>query len=300
MAKHYQNFYDKFTGINENFKQAFVFENFSFDNGLRVLDLSFFGDSVQARTLKYSDCFDNNNFKSLGDFRNIGIQLTISKWLILRGCLSKAKTNLQKFHSKNTTCMLIGDMVTRYKKGSKYIRKIIESGTLSKVEVQSLPVVKTYLELTISSIDLCISLDKWMALWNKPSLNNEFRQFLLFERNNCLKINTRLSHFVLDVNRRCTFCILRGENNTAEETFYHLFFDCWTTKSALNFIIRTLTPELVGVEHFNKIFWFGVGPDNSNYYKFLLIFETFRFLIWKNNNKKDYQTIPNYLKKCRS
>ena len=291
MAKHYSEYYNKFTGMNENFRHAYIFENshFTYDNGTRLLDSEFFGDCLQARTLKYSDCFENNNFKSLVGFRNIGIVLSISRWLILRGSLAKAKNSLQKMLSKNKSGTTIDEIVARHKKGSRNIRRIIEKRTLSNIEIRTLPVVKTYFELTKSNIESKFPLDSWMGLWNRHSLQNEFRQFLLFERNNCLKINTRLSHFLADIDRRCTFCKLIDENSSADETFYHLFFDCMTTKNALNFIKMTLTPDLEGEVNSNDIFWFGKENIPGQYSKHLIIFEIFRFLIWK---KKQQRKLP--------
>ncbi len=140
-------------------------------------------------------------------------------------------------------------------------------------------------------------LHTWMGLWNKMFLNNDFRQFIFFERNNCLKLNTRASHYLPDVDRKCTFCRIIYGSKAEDETYTHLFFECRTTKKLLNHTINNLTPELANIQELKSIFWLGreytdLRTDTCT--KYLLIFETFRYIIWKKNYPGKFQAPCRY------
>ena len=74
---------------------AFIFENenFTYENGLRKFDSDLFQGNTRARILRYDECFNALGFKNPDEFRAMDIQLTISKWLILRGGLTNCPTN---------------------------------------------------------------------------------------------------------------------------------------------------------------------------------------------------------------
>ena len=57
--------------------------------------------------------------------------------------------------------------------------------------------------------------------------------FLFKFFNNILGINTRLSHFVPNHSRGCTFCTLNGTIPIPDETFLHIFFECGTVKEVI-------------------------------------------------------------------
>jgi hypothetical protein len=51
----------------------------------------------EIRSLKFLDCFDaNDSFKSLDEFREMGIPVTPATWLLLRGSLHQARNALKK------------------------------------------------------------------------------------------------------------------------------------------------------------------------------------------------------------
>ncbi len=63
-----------------------------------------------------------------------------------------------------------------------------------------------------------------ISLWNSQGLTNRSKVFLFKFFNNILGINTRLSHFVPNHSRGCTFCSLNGILPVPDETFMHIFF----------------------------------------------------------------------------
>jgi len=74
-----------------------------------------------------------------------------------------------------------------------------------------------------------------LSAWNLTGLPNRFRTFILRFYNNTLGINTRLSHFVNNRERFCTFCNIKNEANLLDETFLHLFLECKYTREWHNF-----------------------------------------------------------------
>jgi hypothetical protein len=61
----------------------------------------------------------------------------------------------------------------------------------------------------------------------------KLRDFIYKFRNNILGINTRVSHFVNNISRTCTFCVIANARNAVDETFSHLFYDCPITNKAI-------------------------------------------------------------------
>ena len=82
-----------------------------------------------------------------------------------------------------------------------------------------------------------------LGLWNTGGLNNRIRTFIFKFYNNLLGLNTRLSHFVANQTRGCTFC--EGTVTPApDETFIHLFLECPTTFDWQNQFLRKYLPHL--------------------------------------------------------
>ena len=73
--------------------------------------------------------------------------------------------------------------------------------------------------------------------------------------NNILGLNVRLSHFVNNQQRGCTFCSLNNVGNLPDETFSHLFYDCETTKSwHLQFLREHFPANLFNNDAEEKLF----------------------------------------------
>ena len=77
--------------------------------------------------------------------------------------------------------------------------------------------------------------------------------------------------------------VIEGDN-AQDETFSHLFFECKTTQKMLRYTIENLAPELANNSELNTIFWLGKKYNEmvmDSCPKYLLIFETFRYIIWR-------------------
>jgi hypothetical protein len=69
------------------------------------------------------------------------------------------------------------------------------------------------------------------GLRGKSFFDNSTRTFLFKLHNNTLGINARISHFVANQSRTCTFCNLtRNPDPDVDETVLHLFFQCGSTE----------------------------------------------------------------------
>jgi hypothetical protein len=124
-----------------------------------------------------------------------------------------------------------------------------------------------------------------LGLWNTGGLNNRVRTFIFKFYNNLLGLNTRLSHFVVNQNRVCTFC--EGTVTTApDENFIHIFLECPTTFDWHNQFKKKYLPHLVFTDLTLRtaLFFYGklpgVGTGTSNQFLTLSIL-IFQFCVWE-------------------
>ncbi len=61
--------------------------------------------------------------------------------------------------------------------------------------------------------------------------SNRQKSFLFKFYNNILGLNTRTSHFGVNVSRICFFCSKKTPVEQNDESFIHLFFSCTTTRN---------------------------------------------------------------------
>jgi len=113
--------------------------------------------------------------------------------------------------------------------------------------------------------------------------------------NNCLGINTRISHFVENADRKCTFCRIKNPNSLTEETFQHLFIQCDTTENWHNVFLSNFLPELVRQLNNNvpekRLFWAtGIYSDENGtkqYNAFISVtVQLFQYCIWEAKLRK--------------
>jgi hypothetical protein len=143
-------------------------------------------------------------------------------------------------------------------------------------------------------------------MWNCTGLTNRQKTFIFKFYNNLLGLNTRLSHFVINQSRGCTFC--HGTvDPVPDETFLHLFFDCPVTTSWHD---KFLEKYIIGPANLTRgqrlqLFFFGIIPNGTRDNHFLAIAVIlFQFCIWEEKLRKkkpSFHTIENlYLDTLRS
>jgi hypothetical protein len=79
----------------------------------------------KIRSLKCSDCFNENVFKDLAEFREGGLPLTLAMWMQLRTCLLRTRNVLTNLNINNSQkCRDISNFLLVPIKGSRRYKVI--------------------------------------------------------------------------------------------------------------------------------------------------------------------------------
>ena len=113
-----------------------------------------------------------------------------------------------------------------FKKGSQSICRIFTSDRNEKFKAREINTVWTFFQLINTEIPPEACVRSFLAFWGSNFITNRQREFSFSFYNNTLRINSRLHHFVQNVNPGCAFCIANHENVIPPETFLHLFYEC--------------------------------------------------------------------------
>ncbi len=94
-----------------------------------------------------------------------------------------------------------------------------------------------------------------------------------------------------EINSNCSFCRIIDCNSNSRESFVHLFRNCPITSVLITKLanITELCPE-------KNLYWYGIdsGTGEQNIEK-LVLFEVFRFLLWKSKKGKRIPSFRNLL-----
>ena len=175
-------------------------------------------------------------------------------------CIALINRNRKEKNYEKTACD-IQTFMCRVKQGSKHIRKVLgpaPSGTVP----HNLVKYGDSTEIVINS-EAAILIN---GLWGKSYLDNSTRTFLFKLHNNTIGTNTRLSHFVRNHSRICTFCALTRNPHDEDENPLHLFFQC-----------RSTEPVVLGI-----LSWF---VENENDFRRISRQNFFGTFNWESNNK---------------
>jgi hypothetical protein len=131
--------------------------------------------------------------------------------------------------------------------------------------------------------------------WAYSFLPHNLREFILKFNSNILGLNTRVSNFVPNHSRACTFCFKSNMPAPPDETFKHIFFDCHHTAKYLRHFERLIfqnTP-LVTDEQKKQLWFLGIFDiEVKNNNKFLgTCLWVVKFLIWEAKLKKKLPTV---------
>jgi hypothetical protein len=200
----------------------------------QTLTCALFGEQVENTRLKgqlYSlsikDISEGEEIKPLPELeQKLGFQLNRQMYRDLSGLVHASFT---KFNRANQQSVSFKTFFTVLKKGSKKIRKILES---SKSEYIPHNIVK-FAQNTDSVIGLEIS-KKLNKSWLAYFFSNEVRTFQFKLINNILGLNYIICHFVPGVDRNCSICDAVMNPDPEDETPLHLFFSCRTVEDLLS------------------------------------------------------------------
>jgi hypothetical protein len=198
-----------------------------------------------------------------------------------------AKKEMEKRTDVKKESKSTHNFLRSFKKGSKKFRTALTHNPNRNQDRPNLRTVNTFCVLTDTQVPDPEHLGKILGLWNRSFLQNEVREFLFKERNNCLALNNRTAHFLANVNDKCSFCKKNLNPDTNQkENFRHLFFDCPVTRTALNgFLLLSRIRVRRNDPNLKTIFWYGTNGVKECT-DLLLIFELFRYGIWKCKLRK--------------
>jgi Reverse transcriptase (RNA-dependent DNA polymerase) len=292
----YERFYEKFTLHNNNYKESYIFRNGAFGN--IKIDEQFFGKNffeahrIRIRTLKFSDCFIDNVFRTPDEFRMIDLPISVATWMRLRNILLSARTILQD-PDPHSRCTTLHEFVARWKKGSKKIRRYFELSRNNLITLTDSRCFITFRTLVGMGPTCTGLMGLWTSLWNIHCIPNDLRQFIFNCRYNCLPLNNRLHSYMREIDPRCTFCRIIDSGTRQEDSFIHCFFHCNTTRLLLKFIADSIN---IGIDVFNEnIYWYGIYDETTDleqkkYILINLMFDIFRFTVFKHRLRRN---IPN-------
>jgi hypothetical protein len=184
----------------------------------------------------------------------------------------------------NGTSVSFQDEYGVLKKPGKKLRKLLTARRQKPFNSEDQPTTRTFLNLTglafpnLKNYGLCTS------LWNRNGLSNRFKTFLFRFYNNILGLNTRLSHFVPNISRKCTFCEITSGDQSGDESFMHIFFDCQHVRNWHSQFVRKYLPDLINPDlpSLKKMWFFGIlpGTEEVEFFPSISIL-CFQFCIWE-------------------
>ena len=303
------HFLEKFYLLNKNYELSYILNNPIITrsrNDNSRLNYRFFVqnppvDEEKLAMLKFSDFMQGNRAIALETI-NItkGTNFNLLTYMRIIEALSNFLFKFKKNRHNDSTssCPLL--FLNKYSKGSKHIRKILETQKISNIKRDKVRSIATFIRLTNINPIADNQRREILSCWNRHFYPNRLREFLFKFYSNTLGLNTRISHFVENVDRKCTFCKLTNQNTINEESFRHLFCDCSTTKKLQNQFLREFFPELnrenEGAQTFLLLGTFTVDNESKQNLFVSTAIYCCLFLIWEYKLKKkipSYETFKN-------
>jgi hypothetical protein len=177
------------------------------------------------------------------------------------------------------------DISLNIKKPAQKIRKAFVSKQKKTFDLSTQTTVVSFFRITELEYIGNAGFARILKSWNVTG-TNRYRMFVFKFFNNILGINTRTSHFGINVTRRCFFCFKAGRADT-DESFLHLFFMCPTItdwhNEFLNTFIAPLNPLCVIDK--KKLFFLGISDGEFNSFLASSILH-FHFSIWEEKLSK--------------
>jgi hypothetical protein len=293
IAVEYAKFSKKFFGLNDNYKEMFIFRNKEIKMGrvnVPVLDEKFFSANVPqldlnvVSKLKIKDFFNGRTFKSRMELiRDTGIQFSLLVYMRLREAVAGFR-DLRSRQPSDGSSKPVENFLQGKKGNSKKIRLTLQP-TAGTKDTGKLQHVKTFLRLSEIDPDTG-TLARLVGLWNCHFLPNKIREFFYRFITNSLPLNTRLSNYVRNVNRNCTLCLIDRLPAPVEESFIHLFSRCPVSSRIHRWFLDKYFPGTFN-DYDAKVFLLGGGAAGRVSQNFVVIIPLlWQFLIWEMKLQK--------------
>jgi hypothetical protein len=189
------------------------------------------------------------------------------------------------------------------KKPGKKIKSTLTNYRKKNSKIEEAQSTVTFLRASGLTFTDPVSYGIRISLWGIRGVPNRAKTFLFKYFNNILGINTRLSHFVANRNRGCTFCELNNPGAMVrdpdpapvpllvpvpDKSFEHLFYGCLTTREWHSKILEChFPPNFIGSEEVRKRYlMMGFHKDHKKNILLILAPLLMQYCIWEARLKK--------------
>ena len=260
-----------FYGHNDNYRDALLLNNPLIKRGRRdngLLSANFFNQNPAIPTavlqnLTFADVCGDDGIRTLADINlKAGLNMNLLTFLRVGEALNFYRVQLGANRNSDGSTLSLRRFLFRFKNGSKPIRLLL-SKTKKIKPITDRTHIKTFVRITGLVDPPTIHIKNSQEFWSYSFLPNNLRDFILKFNSNLLGLNTRVSNFVLNHSRACTFCSLGGGAARPDETFIHIFFDCPVTDKILKFFERLIFSEknLDNPADRKKLWFLGIFDD---------------------------------------
>jgi hypothetical protein len=210
IAVSFEVFKTKYWSLNDNFKKAPILFNPLLTRGRgdkRLLDHNFFNQNPPVQLDRLAKCkfnyvFSNTPLMLETINHNLNLGLNLVTYMRLTSAASNHFRTVKRVGENNGTSLDLTDFFASFKKGSRVLRNILVK--TQPFDIKSHKSFKTFCNITNAWVSQLSTNQN--NLWSYNHLKNDFREFIFKFYNNLLGLNTRVSHFVLNVDRNCTIC----------------------------------------------------------------------------------------------
>jgi exonuclease III len=294
IATSYTKFCDVFYKVNHNIFEAFIMNNDLIVRGHqdgRLLNVQFFSSNIprldmeRVAKLKVKDFFSGNDFKTLDQLcEDTGINFNLLTYMRLHESLQLAVRRNVRVGSDGTKIDISKFLGVKSGEAKK-VRTLLDRAA-TKSKIVNFTSVKTFFRL--SGTGTGEEYSKYLfGAWNIGFFPNKVKDFIYRFAFNQLPLNVRVSHYIDNVSRSCTFCRIQGRGNENDETFIHLFFECQVTTKIQDWFVREYFVRDISPAEKKQLFFTGIlrPDDKPNLYLTALAF-TVQYLIWDARNQK--------------
>jgi hypothetical protein len=296
LATSYERIRIAHDSLHSNFTEACIVNNKLFFRGpgdKNVIDNYYLesneNDFRILASLPAREFFNVNGIKTRleinMDFR---INLSIESYVKLANCINHFVRRMRPQARNNGSRISFADNFLSLKRPGKKLRESLTKKKKNELDASKIKAVVSFCSLVGLTPPAKEKVVLWLSLWNSGGLNNRVRTFMFKFYNNLLGLNTRLSHFVANQNRGCTFCAGNG-TTIPDESFIHIYLECPTTFEWHNQFLKKYLPHLTNMEilHRTGFFFFGKLPDAANENIFLILSVLIlQYCIWEEKLRK--------------
>jgi hypothetical protein len=264
------------------------------------------GEKNAICSLTAKEFFNVNGLRTKLDlYLTYGIEISVDGYVLLARCLNHYVQRIRPNARNNGSCISVEEDFGSLKKPGKKIRTTLTNYRKKNFKIEEAQSTVTFLRASGLTFTDPVSYGIRISLWGTRGVSNRIKTFLFKYFNNILGINTRLSHFVANRNRGCTFCEIKGTAAPIrarglvpvpvplpvpipDESFEHLFYGCMTTREwHTKFLESHFPPDFIPSEEIRKKFLvLGFHSDHKKNILLTMVPLLFQYCIWEARLKK--------------